>query len=260
MLASKQIGIQEVEEMLQASPEMAKELEAIRDAAAKVAAIQAAQAEIEELMAENAKRSADMDKGQVAAEVAAAEDVEAKALALQEAVRELEEADKMREAAYTAGRDKWSVEGISEGEERMETAKAGVAAALGGGFAFLPLILSQADLGTAGGLYLFGVSAAATVLSTVLFGVTYRYAVRSDLGNSQLKGGVIGAFGLVRGLGQADVVLQTMGPSGFDLETTLKGFLLMGESMLLFGFAAAAVEIAFQRDIVKPFPLPKKED
>jgi hypothetical protein len=35
-----------------------------------------------------------------------------------------------------------------------------------------------------------------------------RYAVRSDLGNTQLKGGVVGAFGLVRGLALAQTLLS----------------------------------------------------
>lgn len=37
------------------------------------------------------------------------------------------------------------------------------------------------------------------LLSCALFGVTFRYAVRRDLGNLQLKSGVAAAFGLVRG-------------------------------------------------------------
>jgi hypothetical protein len=37
------------------------------------------------------------------------------------------------------------------------------------------------------------------VLSCLLFGVTYRYIIRRDLGNLQLKSGAVAAFGLVRG-------------------------------------------------------------
>ncbi len=37
------------------------------------------------------------------------------------------------------------------------------------------------------------------VLSCLLFGVTYRYIIRRDLGNLQLKSGAVAGFGLVRG-------------------------------------------------------------
>jgi len=39
-------------------------------------------------------------------------------------------------------------------------------------------------------------------VSCALFGVTYRYAVRGQEANLQLKGGVVAAFGLVRQIAQ----------------------------------------------------------
>lgn len=49
------------------------------------------------------------------------------------------------------------------------------------------------------------VAAAAGVvaLSCALFGVTYRYAVRGESANLQLKAGVVAAFGVVSGSKQA---------------------------------------------------------
>ena len=45
-------------------------------------------------------------------------------------------------------------------------------------------------------------SAASVAGSCALFGVVYRYALRSDLGNPHLRGGAFAAFGLTRHLGE----------------------------------------------------------
>lgn len=67
--------------------------------------------------------------------------------------------------------------------------------AIAGTFASLPFTLA-----VDGGLSLGALLSQASILvSCSLFGVTYRYAVRRDLGNLQLKSGVAAAFGLVRG-------------------------------------------------------------
>ena len=154
--------------------------------------------------------------------------------------------------------------------ERMETAKAGTAAAAGGVLCSLPVAVvtaaatAAAATATSGGsasqplidavVYLGGAAA-----SAFLFGLVYRYALRQDMTNVQLKGGVVAAFGLVRGIGQATEILQNGGsttPVGttVNVEVVLgTAAAAMGESMLLFGFASVALEFAFQRGIVKPF-------
>lgn len=66
--------------------------------------------------------------------------------------------------------------------ERLESAKAAAAAAAGGAAAALPLVLSG---GTGAGAALLSLAAAG--VASALLGVTYRYAVRQDLGNLQLK-------------------------------------------------------------------------
>lgn len=66
--------------------------------------------------------------------------------------------------------------------ERLESAKAAAAAAIGGAAASLPLALSE---GTGAGAALLAL--ATTGVASALLGVTYRYAVRQDVGNLQLK-------------------------------------------------------------------------
>lgn len=83
-----------------------------------------------------------------------------------------------------------------------------------------------------------------------------RYALRQDIANLQLKSGVVAAFGLVRGLAIADVLQYNAAEAGsaiFTAATISKGAISAGESMLTFGFAAAALEFAFARGFLKPF-------
>jgi hypothetical protein len=103
----------------------------------------------------------------------------------------------------------------------------------------------------AGGVIALGGVAA----SALLFGVVYRYALRDDLGNAQLKAGVVGAFGLVRGIGQASEIVALSSANLRELpppEALGLAALAMGESMLLFGFASVALELALARGLVKP--------
>lgn len=80
--------------------------------------------------------------------------------------------------------------------------------------------------------------------SGFLFGVTYRYVVRSDR-NSHLKQGAVLAFGLVRGLAQLDATL------------TIEADWLSGtkilESVLMFAIAALLLDQLMQRGWIKVF-------
>lgn len=75
-----------------------------------------------------------------------------------------------------------------------------------------------------------------------------------------LQAGVVAAFGLVRGLGQASGIL-TAGPgtadavAGLDLSVASLGSagLALGQCMLAAAFAATAVEAGFLQGLVKPF-------
>lgn len=66
--------------------------------------------------------------------------------------------------------------------EKLESAKAGAIAGLGGTVASLPYILAAGHPTLESAL-----SVGSCLASCVLFGVTFRYAVRQDLNNLQLK-------------------------------------------------------------------------
>ncbi|WP_138500024.1 hypothetical protein [Nostoc sp. PA-18-2419] len=140
--------------------------------------------------------------------------------------------------------------------ERLESLKAGI---IGGFFLFFSfaianllntLILAkyfqilqslQSDVN-----WHFLVSAVVATFTGFLFGVTYRYIIRSDI-NPQLKAGGVLAFGLVRGLTQIEL--------GWNSNSTIWPFLVLAaESILWFGIAAIAFDIAMQLNWVKPFP------
>ncbi len=79
----------------------------------------------------------------------------------------------------------------------------------------------------------------------LLFGVTYRYIIRSDK-NLQLKAGGVLAFGLVRGLTQVEV--------GLSYSRNVLPFVVLGaESILWFGLAAFFLDTAMQLGWIKPF-------
>lgn len=126
--------------------------------------------------------------------------------------------------------------------DRIDSAKAGVAAALGGSIATVPLLLSlRGDVDAQ-----FLLEAGSTAASCLLFGITFRYAIREDAGNGQLKSGVVGAFGLTRGLAIAQE--QLLDSANNPAQTAL----LVGESLLSFFFAAAAVEWAMRAGLILP--------
>lgn len=167
---------------------------------------------------------------------------------------------KAAELEFEAARStqqRWNSEANS-GPERLESAKAAAIAAAAGALADLPL--SALSAGDGGGGDAAALSAALALFSAAascfLFGVTYRYAVRKDVWNTQLRGGVVAAFGLVRAAGAADVLqAAAAGSSGgpLSLEVVGTGALYALESLLIFGFAATALEAAFQKGLVRRF-------
>ena len=85
-----------------------------------------------------------------------------------------------------------NVSAVSQDAERIESAKAGAVAAVGGLLGSLPYLAAQgqSQLSTA-------LSAAQVVASCLLFGVTFRYVQSAGAGNPQLKAGTVAAFGMV---------------------------------------------------------------
>lgn len=140
---------------------------------------------------------------------------------------------------------------MNQAAERIESLKAGIAGAgvatLGFGLLFglycwlaLPEATNWLDQISPAMLLRSGIAA----LSGFLFGVTYRYAVRTDC-NPQLKTGVALAFGLVRGLAEVEQTLLTP-PYWFTAVQLL-------ESLTLFGIVALSLDWMMQMGWVKAF-------
>ncbi|WP_071188548.1 hypothetical protein [Trichormus sp. NMC-1] len=140
--------------------------------------------------------------------------------------------------------------------ERVESVKAGIIGGLSVGVAFLfisvinsfvlakyfpILILDKSNLVN----LQFLLSSAIAGFSGLLFGITYRYIIRTDT-NPHLNTGGIFAFGLVRGLTQIEV--------GWNYTGTILPFLtLSGESILSFAVAAFVLDTAIVLGWLKPF-------
>jgi hypothetical protein len=139
--------------------------------------------------------------------------------------------------------------------ERLESLKAGVIGGFSLGFAFVitsllntlvlakyfPTLVSlHIDIN-----WVWLCSGAIAGFSGLLFGVTYRYIIRTDK-NPQLKTGAVMAFGLVRGLTQVEVGWNSS-------STVLPLIVLASESILWFALAAIAVDFAIQFGWVKSF-------
>eukprot|EP00882_Tetradesmus_deserticola_P014164 GHRQ01015055.1.p1 GENE.GHRQ01015055.1~~GHRQ01015055.1.p1 ORF type:complete len:204 (+),score=102.90 GHRQ01015055.1:632-1243(+) len=136
---------------------------------------------------------------------------------------------------------------VGQDGDRIESGKAAALAAAGGLAGSLPFLLSASTPGLQSIL-----SLGASLAACLLFGVTYRYAVREDASNMHLRGGAVAAFGIVKALGAADVLQATADASDvFSAAVIGNSALYALQCMLLFGFAAAAVEAGFSNGLVK---------
>lgn len=138
-------------------------------------------------------------------------------------------------------------------QERVESLKAGGLSASVATLVFAILLVINEWLAQwpivvsrlTGNWISLGGSLASVALSGLLFGVTYRYAIRQDT-NPQLKSGVVLAFGLVRGLAQVD--------TGFGITDTVVPFVLMAvESWVVFSCDRIILDLSLQRGWLKPF-------
>lgn len=231
-----------------------KEIQKLANASARVAAAHKNKEEIERAIDEFAVQ----EKKQAAATFAADEDLKNAAEKVLKAADALEEATAEREKAIQAARISsplglGSFLGATTEQgsdnlvvERLESVKALAVASGAGTLCLLPFSL------TSGGSLL---SLALGTATCGLFGVTYRYAIRQDSENIQLKSGVVAAFALARGFGETDVYVRAS--DGFSIQVVLESALLCGGSILLILFAALGLEAALQRGIIKAFPSAK---
>ncbi|CAG9466033.1 unnamed protein product [Pedinophyceae sp. YPF-701] len=235
---------EEIQEMLQSDEEMGSRLQRLEEAAQKVADLQEMQKQMMESEAKAASRQdalvaqAKIEEAQKRSEAErklAQADILRAETAMLEAEIEMLRADQARER----------LQGSSEEDaERVESVKAAGFAAAGGALGSLPFIVASAGTGP---------EAVVAVLSTgatcFLFGVTYRYAVSANPNNRNLRSGVVGAFGLARGIalaqGAATEVLSGGGLGGVPAAAVT-----VGESMLAVAFAASAVEFGLRTGMV----------
>jgi type IV secretory pathway VirJ component len=257
------VDVDAIRAMLESDPAVRAQEERIASEARNAASLQ-----VDKQMAEasDAIRSELSRRGSAASDElaktqeAALAELEAKSQAVLRAEAKMREIAAEREAleaeAKTTGgenmsKKKWGAsvgDDVDENAERVESAKAAACSAIFGTALSAPLLLSQSPGG-----FVTAESLGGVFVSTALFGVVYRYAVRDDFGNDQLKFGVLGAFGLTRGLGEADVYLH--GSDALSFSSWAEAALLAGESVLTFAFAYAALEYGFKNDYLKPFPM-----
>lgn len=268
------VDVDALREMITGDPDVARrerEMASAAKAAASLRVDAERDSEASEIAREMGTQRAARSSALEASQAAALADLEAKSAALVAAEAELADAARARAeilaetgAAAAAGDPdslsaaaaaKWGStvpDDVDEDAERLQSAKAALVSAVAGTLLTAPLLLSQSGASSLVALE----SVCGVFVSCLVFGVTYRYALRDDLGNRQLKGGVVGAFGLARGLGAADVYLH--GSDAGAVASWAEAALLAGEAVLTFALAGAALEVAFEKDVLKPFPMKKK--
>lgn len=257
---------------LEADPDAAAQVKRYRDAVARLEQARAAERQLERLMEdaqadaereeveERAQARAQADRVMADAEVAAAERL-VRAAEIQFGSAKRAEQELRRSA--------------ERGADRVESGKAAALAAAGGALAAVPLGLADPFGAAGGGFPALAVAAVGAATSCALFGVTYRYAARggSEASDAHLRAGVVAAFGLVRGAGAAEAALALERPAaasyatpgaatlfgmdGLTVEAVLRAALYAGESVLVFAFAAAAVEAGFRAGMVKQIAPPE---
>jgi hypothetical protein len=131
--------------------------------------------------------------------------------------------------------------------ERIESVKAGSLSGLAAGIAYGTIagVSRYLSIGHSLPLASIVVEIAIAVSGGFLFGVTYRYIIRTDR-NDHLNSGAVLAFGLVRGLAQIDV-------RSLDFDRLWLTGGLVAESILLFAVARYTLDYALTARWISPF-------
>ncbi|KAI7738135.1 hypothetical protein M8C21_014544 [Ambrosia artemisiifolia] len=141
-------------------------------------------------------------------------------------------------------------EAMYKNKERFESVKAASISAIVGTLAGLPISFTQAAK-----ISQLILPTAITLVSCALFGVTFRYAVRRDLDNFQLKTGTSGAFAFVKGLatlgGGPPMELEV----GSITSHAFTGAVYVSENLLIFLFAAVGLDFCIKLGFLSPFPI-----
>jgi hypothetical protein len=131
--------------------------------------------------------------------------------------------------------------------ERIESIKAGSLGGIAAGIVDGMTILVDRSIWHeySRSLLSLGLEVAIALVSGFLFGVTYRYIIRTDR-NDHLNTGAVLAFGLIRGLAQVDV-------HEFTLSQVWMDCLIVGKSILMFAIARSAIDYALNSSWILPF-------
>ena len=131
--------------------------------------------------------------------------------------------------------------------ERIESVKAGSLSGISAGISYVAIAtierLSIPEYLPS--LISLGLGAVIAIVTGFLFGITYRYVIRTDR-NDHLNSGAVLAFGLVRGFAQIDV-------SEFELSQIWLDGLILGKSILLFSVARYVLDRALVAGWILPF-------
>jgi hypothetical protein len=137
--------------------------------------------------------------------------------------------------------------------ERIESIKTGSLGGMAAGVVYGVTILVDRALCPicSKSLLSLGLAVAISIVSGFLFGVTYRYIIRTDR-NAHLNDGAVLAFALVRGLAQVDV-------EEFDLSQAWVDGLIVSKSIVMFAMARYAIDYALAASWVLPFTQPSQQ-
>ena len=137
--------------------------------------------------------------------------------------------------------------------ERIESVKAGSLGGIAAGISYgLMLTIDRFLLHEYSRSFVsLGLEISIAIVSGFLFGVTYRYIIRTDR-NEHLNSGAVLAFGLVRGLAQVNV-------DEFDLSQVWMDSSIVTKSVIMFAIARYILDRALAASWVLPFAQPSQD-
>ncbi|WVZ65638.1 hypothetical protein U9M48_014967 [Paspalum notatum var. saurae] len=142
---------------------------------------------------------------------------------------------------------------IDEDSERLESVKAATVSSIVGVLSNLPISFYEVQ-----DLPQLLLQSSIVFISCALFGVTFRYAVRRDLDNIQLKTGAPAAFAFVRGLALLESGRTLELSTDTLISVALDGAVSVVENIFIFLPAAIALDYCFKMRFLSPFPIRKQ--
>ncbi|KAL0920812.1 hypothetical protein M5K25_009982 [Dendrobium thyrsiflorum] len=139
---------------------------------------------------------------------------------------------------------------ISKEVERLESIKAASISSIVGTLASLPLSLYQATSFT-----VFALHTTIIFIGTALFGVTFRYTIRRDIDNFQLKTGTSAAFAIIKGLAEIEAGKPLELNLASFVSHSIDGAVSVSENIIIFLAAAIALDFCFKMRLLSPFPM-----